>query len=106
MSKEIDSSDVRHIGRLARLTIHAHEMGEYEDHLRKVLGYVDELSSVNTQDVCAFYSMTREYSELFQDKYFRKDKPIESLPVSEIMKNAPESKENQFQVDAVIEGDA
>jgi aspartyl-tRNA(Asn)/glutamyl-tRNA(Gln) amidotransferase subunit C len=47
------SIDVRHVAKLARLAITPEEQARYEDELGRILGYVDELRELPTDDIDA-----------------------------------------------------
>ena len=103
MSKEIKVEDVLHIGSLARLKIHKNEVNDFKEHMQKVLSYVNELSSVDTEEVEPMFTLVREIPEKFAQSLLRKDEIKKSLEVEQILRNAPARKDNQFEVQAVIE---
>jgi len=103
MNKKVEVEDVLHIGSLARLKIQENEVNNFQEHIQKVLSYVDELSSVNTEGIDPMFTLVREMPEKFQQSLLRKDEIKESLKVEEVLQNAPARKDNQFEVKAVIE---
>ena len=103
MSKEITAKDVKHIGDLARIKIEDHQIEEFESHMKKVLSYVDELTSIDTKGVEPMFSLVREFPEKFEKTLLRKDKVEQSLETKEVLQNAPATKDNQFKVNAVME---
>ena len=110
MSIDITKDLVSHIANLGMLKVDDKEMGTYLSHLSKVLKNIEELEAVNTDDVLPFANPMRERLTLFRDHNDRRDDKIApSLPVQEILKNAPDQKLNQFaanptQVDQYLSG--
>ncbi len=104
--KKISNDDVIHIGQLARLEIFPNEVEEYKEHMRKILSYMEELQSVSTQDIAPFFSLLREYPEMFSESFLREDEALESLSAAELLKNAPAKKGLEIMVNAVIEENA
>jgi aspartyl-tRNA(Asn)/glutamyl-tRNA(Gln) amidotransferase subunit C len=103
MSVDITKDLVAHVAKLGMLKIDDKEMGAYQAHLTKVLISIEELEAVNTDGVLPFANPMRECLELFKDHIDRRDDVIApSLPVQDVLKNAPDQKLNQFKIEAVI----
>lgn len=47
----LSADDVRHIAKLARLTLSEEEVGKYTTELTKILEYIDMLGSVDTKGI-------------------------------------------------------
>jgi aspartyl/glutamyl-tRNA(Asn/Gln) amidotransferase C subunit len=103
MSTEITKDLVAHIARLSMLKIDEKEIGEYQNHLKKVLKNIEELDSVNTEGVKPFANPMRECLHLFANHIDRRNDEVKpSLDVASVLKNAPDQKLNQFKIEAVI----
>lgn len=103
MSAEITKELVAHVAKLGMIKIDSNEMSEYQNHLTKILKSIEELEAVNTDGVKPFANPMRECLDLFNDHNDRRDDLVAaSLPVTEILRNAPDQKLNQFKIEAVI----
>ncbi len=96
MEKKIDLEQVRYIAHLARLDLTPQEEDKFSSQLKDILNYVDKLKEVDTKNV-------PPTSHVFPlSNIFRKDKRGFSLSSREVLSNAPQQKNNQFQVPKVI----
>lgn len=103
MSVDITKELVAHVAKLGMLKIDNNEMSAYQNHLAKILKNIEELDAVNTDGILPFANPMRECLDLFADHNDRReDKIATSLPVQEVLKNAPDQKLNQFRIEAVI----
>jgi aspartyl-tRNA(Asn)/glutamyl-tRNA(Gln) amidotransferase subunit C len=100
---KIDKETVQKISSLARITIPEEELDKYSSHLEKVLEYMKEINSVDTDGVEELINPMWEEKELFKNHRLREDTVKDSLGPEKILKNAPSSKVNQFVVDAVLD---
>ena len=106
MSAEITKDLVKHVAKLSMLKIEEAEIGQYQDHLGKILKHIDELAKVNTDGVKPMANPMRENLDLFMDHNDRREDMIGlSLPVQEVLRNAPDQKLNQFKIEAVIDSE-
>ena len=97
MEKKINREEVRYIAHLARLELSKEEEEKFSRQLGEILSYVDKLKEVDTRSV-------RPTSHVFTLKnIFREDERKDSLPVEEVLRNAPQQRRTQFQVPRVIE---
>lgn len=102
--KNLSTENVKHVANLARLEISASEEGKFVEHLNKVLGYVELLSEVDTDNTPPFFSPAKEHLELYVDEFATHVDVIQpSLGAEAILQNAPSKHQNQFAVEAVIE---
>ena len=103
MSVDITKDLVAHVAKLGMLKIDESEMGAYQSHLAKILKNIEELDAVNTEGIKPFANPMRECLDLFKDHNDRRADVIgASLPVQDVLKNAPDQKLNQFKIEAVI----
>ena len=93
----ITKDDVLHAAKLARLELTSDETELYTAQLKRILGYVEKLSALDTSRVePLFYSST-------PDALLREDFVEPSLALDEALKNAPQSDKGRFRVPRIIE---
>jgi aspartyl-tRNA(Asn)/glutamyl-tRNA(Gln) amidotransferase subunit C len=81
----LSRSDVEHVAHLARLGLTADELGLLEGHLNHILDQYTKLAELDT-DAIPPTAQTIELENILRD-----DLAIPSLPVDEVLRNAPES---------------
>ncbi len=89
--------EVRHVAMLARLGLTDEEVEMMRAQLAQVLDYIAMLSEVDTSAV----EPTAQV--LAQSNVMRADTPHPSMPVDEVLRNAPRKEEAFFRVPAVLE---
>ncbi|MDA7946237.1 MAG: Asp-tRNA(Asn)/Glu-tRNA(Gln) amidotransferase subunit GatC [Hyphomicrobiaceae bacterium] len=94
---KIDDATVRHIARLARIKVSDAEAKTLENELTGILGWVEQLSEVDTDGVEPMTCVTD------MQIHMRKDEVTDGGYPEEIVKNAPESTDNFFVVPKVVE---
>jgi len=96
--KSIDKATVKHAAKLSRLSLSDKELDLYQKQLADILDYIAKLNKLDT-------SKTPPTSHPLESlkNVFRKDVVKKSLPVSEVLKNAPKKKGNFFSVPKIIE---
>jgi aspartyl-tRNA(Asn)/glutamyl-tRNA(Gln) amidotransferase subunit C len=92
-------ADVKKVAKLARLDLPDAELATMADQLNRILGYVDQLSSVNTDGIEPLAH------PLPLSNVFRDDVPVPSLPVDAALQNAPNRLADFFGVPAVFDTD-
>ena len=93
----IDNSTVKKVAALARIQINEDEEESLIDELNNILGWVDELQKVNTQNIEPMLSVFNE------SMHMRKDNPNSNYSNEQIIKNAPDSNSGFFVVPKVVE---
>jgi aspartyl-tRNA(Asn)/glutamyl-tRNA(Gln) amidotransferase subunit C len=93
---QISREIVKHTAYLARLSLSKEELELYSHQLAKVLEYIEKLKELDVKDV----PPTSHVLNL--KNVFRKDEVKPSLPLEEVLKNAPERKDNFFSVPKVF----
>jgi aspartyl-tRNA(Asn)/glutamyl-tRNA(Gln) amidotransferase subunit C len=88
--------EVEHIAELARLELSAEEKERYRQQLSAILDYARSLQSLDTGGIPPTSSVLPPRSVL------RPDEAKESLPVKAVLKNAPQSEDDQFRVPPVF----
>ena len=78
--------NVKHIAKLANLSLTAEEEEKYSEQLSKILGYVDQLNEVDTSNVEPTFNITPNQNVM------REDKIAKSLSQEEALSNAPQKK--------------
>ncbi|KKC39221.1 glutamyl-tRNA amidotransferase [Devosia epidermidihirudinis] len=93
----VDAATVKRIGRLARIRIEDSEVAAYQDELNAMLGFVEQLTSINVDGVEPMTSVTpmtlRRRDDVVTDGGYPE----------KIVANAPLSEDNFFMVPKVIE---
>jgi len=97
MSAEITGDQVRHVAKLARLTLREDEVPAMTEQLVKILGHVAQLSEVSTEGV-------EPTAQVGVDRLpFRPDEVHACLPREVVLREAPETAGGGFVVPAFIE---
>jgi len=93
----ISSEDVRHVARLARLALSDTELERMRVEMSAILDYMDKLRSLDTKGV----EPTSHAVPL--RNVMREDEPAPSLPLDEMLANAPDRDGDTFRVPRIIE---
>lgn len=88
---------VRHIATLARLELSETELARYAGQLSAILDYFEQLQAVETGQITPADSGEAPGARL------RADDPRLGLALDELLRNAPDSAQNQFRVPPVFE---
>jgi aspartyl-tRNA(Asn)/glutamyl-tRNA(Gln) amidotransferase subunit C len=94
--KMIDKQHVLHIAKLARLSIAEKDVDNYTDQLGAIIGYVEQLNSVDTSNVEPTCFVVPEHDTL------REDIEVPSLSNEQILANGPLVKKGCFAIPKVI----
>ena len=89
--------DVAYVAQLARLQLTEEEQALYQRQLNQILGYVDELKSVNVDGVKPMAH------PIPMSNVFRVDEERESLDRELALSNAPSVRNHQFVVPKIVE---
>jgi aspartyl-tRNA(Asn)/glutamyl-tRNA(Gln) amidotransferase subunit C len=93
----ITRKEVEHVANLARLQLTEEEAERYTKDLNAILGFAAKLNELDTSNV----QPTSHATDV--KNVMREDVNRPSLPVEEVLKNAPDHEEGQFKVPAVFE---
>ena len=93
----IDNKTVRKVSKLAKIRINEQEEKKLIEELNNILGWVDELKKVDTEQIEPMLSVFNE------SMVMRKDEVSSEISDELVLKNAPESKSGFFVVPKVIE---
>ena len=100
MASSLDESTVRHVARLARLTVSDEEAARLAAELSSILGYVEQLGELNVDDV------PPTAHPLPITNVFRNDSPQASWTPDQALQNAPQQRDDFFQVPKVLDQDS
>lgn len=89
--------EVEHIAELARLTLTEIETERYREQLSAILDYFAQLRELDTAGIPPTSSVLPARSVL------RPDEPRPGLSPEQLLRNAPEAKDNQFRVPLILE---
>ena len=93
----IDADTVRHVARLAQLELTPQEVEALRGDLEAILGYVDQLSALDLDDVPPTTHVLDLQTPL------RADEVAGVLPAAEVVRNAPERTDSAMVVPKVLE---
>ena len=93
----ISRENVQHVARLARLELSAEDLVRMQAELSNILAYIDKLRSVDTAGV----PPTSHAVPL--TNVMREDEPRPSLPLADMLANAPEPAGDFFRVPRIVE---
>ena len=96
MTPGIESKDVLKVAKLAKLQLTEEEVKRLGDELSQIVGYVDQLSSVDTTNVAPLDHVLDVTDAL------RDDTVISSLPRESALSNAPKKDGETFLVPPVL----
>jgi aspartyl-tRNA(Asn)/glutamyl-tRNA(Gln) amidotransferase subunit C len=89
--------DIEHVARLARLELTADERERLRAQLGVILQHAAKVGEVATEDVPpTAYAIPRS-------NVLRPDEPTPSLPVEDILANAPDREDDRFKVPRIAE---
>jgi aspartyl-tRNA(Asn)/glutamyl-tRNA(Gln) amidotransferase subunit C len=89
--------DIEHVARLARLELTDDEKARLRDQLGVILEHAAKVGEVATSDVPpTAYAIPRS-------NVLRPDEPVPSLPLEDVLANAPDVESDRFKVPRVVE---
>lgn len=95
----LSSQQVDHVAHLARLEISPAERESFCDQLGEVLGYVNKLQELATDDIPATLGVQP------QPNVFREDVAVEPMDQSKVLANAPQAQDGGFRIPRILKGD-
>ncbi|MDD4202796.1 MAG: Asp-tRNA(Asn)/Glu-tRNA(Gln) amidotransferase subunit GatC [Candidatus Omnitrophica bacterium] len=99
MSQEkIDKKTVEKVALLSRLTLKTEDIDKFSWQLNSILGYIDKLKEVDTENVLPTTHTVGDIKNVFREDVVKK-----SLDIADVLKNAPQKIGNFFGVPKVIE---
>lgn len=94
---KITAAEVEHVAQLARLELSAEEKSLFVGQMDAILGYVDKLKELSTDDV------QPTSHAIPVENAFRPDREAPSIGVEKALANAPDRAESFYRVPKVIE---
>lgn len=94
---KLSAEEVRHIALLARLGINDDEVEKFRNQLSHILDNMEILSQVDTA------GLPPTAQSVALENVYRPDETRPSLPVPDVLANAPGQEESSFKVNAVLE---
>lgn len=89
--------EVQHIAELAKLQLTAAEAALYQEQMSDILDYMQHLNALDTEAIPPTATVLPLRSVM------RDDIPCPSLPVEEVLANAPARAGNSFEVRVILE---
>ena len=89
--------EVEHIAYLARLRLTEAEMTHYREQLSAILDHVARLQTLDTSGVLPTFSV------LPSRRVLRSDEPRPGMTREDLLRNAPETEQDQFRIPPVFE---
>ncbi len=90
-------ADVEHVAELARLSLTVAEVAQYRDQLAEILDYAAILQQVDTSAIPPTATV------LPLRNIMRDDEVQPSLPVEDVLANAPATADGYFKVSSILE---
>ncbi|WP_125152874.1 Asp-tRNA(Asn)/Glu-tRNA(Gln) amidotransferase subunit GatC [Clostridium rectalis] len=94
----VSRRDVEYVAELARIELKEEEKEELIEDLNKVLGYMEKLNELDTED------MDIIVNPYYIENKFREDEIQQSMELDSVLENAPEKLEEYVLVPQIIEG--
>lgn len=94
---KISREDVLNLARLARLELSEEELEKYAAEITAILGYVEMLQSIDTENVEPTYQVTGLKNVMRQDEVVIYDTTLKAL-----LKNAPNQEKGMFKVRRMV----
>jgi aspartyl-tRNA(Asn)/glutamyl-tRNA(Gln) amidotransferase subunit C len=94
---KLTREEVAHIAELARLALTEDEITLYQEQLSAVLEYAERLQTLDTDVISPTATVLPAHNVM------RTDEPCDSMARDEILANAPETEENCFRVQPVLD---
>jgi len=93
---KIDQTLIEKLVKLSQLDFSQEAKSKMEQDLNKILAFVDELNTLNTDDIEPLVYINEEVNKL------RQDEVAEHLPKEKALKNAKEKDSDYFKVPKVL----
>lgn len=97
MMARITKEQVKHVAHLARLSVTEEEVELFTEQLDKIIGFAEQLNELNTEGI----DPTTHVLDI--KNILREDVVKESLPIEDVLRNAPDDQDGQVKVPSIIE---
>jgi aspartyl-tRNA(Asn)/glutamyl-tRNA(Gln) amidotransferase subunit C len=89
--------NVGYVAQLCRLELTAEETAQFQAQLSGVIEYMKKIDQLDLTGIEATAHAVPAYD------VYREDVPVPSLPLEDVLRNAPQANQNQFSVTKVVE---
>lgn len=96
---KLSLQQVEHLAKLAHLEISPEQKQQFAAQLSDVLQYVEQINRLKTERIAVTSTITGLTNVLRSDE----DSATACLPVKEVLKNAPDTKDGYFKVKAILD---
>ena len=96
---KLSLAQVEHVARLAQLTLSDQEKELFREQLSSILEYAQRLQQLDTSTIPPTATV------LPLENVMRDDQVRPSLPLADVLANAPDTEDGHFRVPMVLEGD-
>ena len=96
---KLSLAHVEHVARLAQLTLSDQEKELFREQLSSILEYAERLQQLDTSAIPPTATV------LPLENMMRDDQMRPSLPLADVLANAPNTEDGYFRVPVVLEGD-
>lgn len=97
----MDSKTIKHIASLARVELTNKEEEKISNDLSAILGYIDKLNNINTDEVEPLYQTTGLINSMREDK-FRKDFEMDESLNEKLIGQAPKKEKRFIRVKSIL----
>lgn len=97
----MDSKTIKHIASLAKIKLTDREEEKISNELSAILGYIDQLNNINTDDVEPLYQTTGLINSMREDKS-RKDFEMDESLNEKLIGQAPHRQNRFVRVKSVL----
>ncbi len=95
----LTEQEVKHVAKLARLSLTSEEVKKFQEQLSEVLAYIEVLKEVKTEKT----EPTSQVTSL--ENVFREDKSQASLSQKEILSGTKETHQGFFKIKRILDND-
>lgn len=99
VTKKLSKEEILHLAKLANLTLTEEEIALYQTQLSNIIGYVEKLNSVNTDDVEPVEQLTELTNVSREDESSEK----QSLSQNQALQNTKSTKDGYIRVQAIFD---
>ena len=97
---KIDQTLIEKLAKLSQLNFSQEAKSKMEEDLNKILAFVDELNTLNTDEIEPLVYISNEVNKL------REDEVAEHLTKEKALKNAPDKDSDYFKVPKVLKNNS
>ena len=94
---KVDNKLIADLARLAKLSFNEKSSKNMQDDLKKIIGFIDKLSEINTENVEPLIYLSEELNVL------RKDDNIENISQEKALTNAPQKDSDYILVPKILD---